>query len=169
MSMRLDCSANIRLLHCTQPQRDSCLVLGAFWSAAPECVMNQSVTYGAWQGQSHNMNNIFITGRTKLNTTRLDVTDQPRIKQILHSVVWVQSQFINSYNHVIINYHYYLNTIVITKATFIRFLLRMRLGAFIALSLWLPCCYFIFMWHHSVVSQPQYSSQYYLHNNREVK
>lgn len=166
MSMRLDCTANIRLLLCTQPQRDSCLVLGAFWSAAPECVMNQSVTYGAWQGQSHNMNNIFITGRTKLNTTRLDVTDQPRIKQILHSVVWVQSQFINSYNHVIINYHYYLNTIVITKATFIRFLLRMRQGAFSVqiITLTSPLLYYV-----TTLSCRSLSIQFYLHNNREVK
>ena len=56
------------------------------------------------------MNNIFITVRTKLNTTRLDVGDQVQ--------VGVQSQFITSYNHVIINYHYYLNTRVIKKSHF---------------------------------------------------
>ena len=71
------------------------------------------------------MNKIFIT---KLNTTRLDLTDQPG--NVSDPSVGVQSQFINSLNHVIINYHYYLNTRVKTKATFIRFLLRMRLGAF---------------------------------------
>ena len=54
------------------------------------------------------MNNIFITVTTKLNTSRLDVIDQ--ILQADIPVVGVQSQFINSYNHVIINYHYYLNT-----------------------------------------------------------